>query len=144
MALQENFDIPRLRRMKGISRVWKPNPISELILGIDFENFPGIWHEFLESCSSQTEMGEWIEHKWVLRGIKDQDKPGWIGELIENLGKLLSRLSLNSTWEREVEWWGLSEIEPDDPSHYYFLISIISNGIDYNPEEKDRSKEKES
>lgn len=138
MAQQEVFDIPRLRKMKGISRVWKPNQISETILGIDFEDYPGLWHEFLESRPHQTSMGEWIEHKWVIRALKKEGSD-WIGELMETLGKMLTKISLRECWRKGVEWYGLTEIEPDDPSHYYFLISIISNGKDYTEEEKDNN-----
>lgn len=137
MAAVELIDIPRLRRMKGNSRVWIPNSISELILDVDYSDYPGLWLEFLESKPEKGDSGEWIEHKWVLRAIKQEDsKIYYIGELLKTLGKLLTRISLNKTWEEEVDWSGLEEIQTDDPTHYYFLISILSNGKDNYPKEE--------
>lgn len=127
-----NNDIQRLRKMKGISRVWKSNPISEVILGIEYENFPGLWTEFLESRPQSTEYGEWIEHKWLLRGLKGMD----LSLLLKNLSKLIGDLSRLKIWN-EVTYCSIEDMDSVSPSHYYFLIGIISNGKDSIKEEID-------
>ena len=125
-------DIPRLKKMKGQSRVWFSNPISEIILGIEYENYVGIGHEFLESRPQESENGEWIEHRWLLRGIKELGLP----RLLKNLAKLLSHIKIDYRWFKEVDYMELEEVDSTDPIHYYFLISILSNGKD-NREEKE-------
>lgn len=127
MALAENIEITKLRKRKGTCRIWHPNQISDIIMGIDYNNYPGLWHEFLESkrYESEDKRSEWIEHQWLLRGFKDDDNN--TDELLKMLGKLISDLRLLSTWDKKVSWYGLTDIETTDPTHYYFLISIISN-----------------
>lgn len=133
MEVAEFNNIPRLRKMKGISRVWEPNPISDIILGIEYENYPGIGHQFLESRPKESEKGEWIEHLWLLRGFKSLGLP----RLFKNLSRLLTHIKIDCTWFKEVDYMELEEIDSADPTHYYFLISILSHGKDWRKEEKE-------
>ena len=132
MEVPVQSDISRLKRMKGQSRIWRTNPISEIILGVDYNDYPGIGHEFLESRFQESEKGEWIEHRWLIRGLKELKLP----RLLKNLARLFSHIKINSSWFKEVDYMELEEVDSTDPIHYYFLISILSNGKD-NGEEKE-------
>lgn len=130
MAQVENSEIQRLLRMKGNSRIWVPNDTSNFILSIDYYEFPGIGHQFLESKKYTTEEGEWFEHKLLLRGFKDSDTPEYLSYLINTLSKLISRLDIKG-----VESIGLEDIDFNS-KYYYFLIYLISDGKD-KPKEED-------
>lgn len=132
MEVVVSSEIPRLKKMKGESRIWTLNPISEIILGIEFEDYPGIGHEFLESRPYTSDKGSWIEHLWLLRGSRTVE----LHRILRSLEKLLRDVEMFKTWGKEVDYCTLEEIDSTEPSHYYFLISILSNGKD-NFEEKE-------
>lgn len=124
MEVREQSNIiSRLKRMRGDYRIWKENPISNIILSVEYDEFPGVGHEFLESRFYETEEGEWIEHYWLLRSHKLLD----LSTTLKMISKVIKSVEGKENW-KEVERVALEDIDSTDPEHYYFLVSIISDG----------------
>lgn len=134
----ELCEIDRLRRMKGEKRLWFSSEFSTWLLSVDYEQFPGLGHEFLEARRKKSQDPEeecgWEEYKLLLRGNKFSSSTDYHSWLFKTIGKFLATIP---TERYRIQSMGIEEIDCSEPDSYYILLYFICNG-----ETKSSKKEK--
>lgn len=131
---ESRYNINRLLKLKGISRLEIKDSITEKLLNKDtYKEILGLSLRFIESRKKSSDSGHtWNEYLALFDMLKIEDNAEYLSYVMKSLTKL-SELFLDF----DIDFINLEDINCDEANHYYILIYMRKDDLndDYAEDE---------